>query len=140
KLAQEQLIKTSGIPYTIVRATQFFEFLGGIAADGADGNRVRLSNASFQPMAADDVARSVADAALGSPVNGTIETAGPERAPLSETVARYLQATGDHREVVSDPEARYFSVRLNDKTLVPGDNPRLGTPRLEEWLRQPRAR
>jgi len=140
KLAQERLIKTSGIPYTLIRATQFFEFLGGIAGDGADGTRVRLSNAAFQPMAADDVARAVANAALGSPVNGTIEIAGPERAPLSEMVARYLKATGDPREVVSDPAARYFGIRLDDRTLVPGDNPRLGTIRLEEWLRQPRTR
>ena len=141
KLAQERLIKTSGIPYTLIRATQFFEFLGAIAGDGmADGTRVRLSNAAFQPMAADDVARAVTDAALGSPVNGTIEIAGPERAPMSEMVARYLKATGDPREVVGDPEARYFSIRLDDHTLVPGDNPRLGAIRLEEWLRQPRSR
>ncbi len=140
KLAQERLIKASGIPYTIIRATQFFEFLGAIAADGADGTRVRLPNASFQPIAADDVARAVADAALGSPVDDTIEIAGPERVALSELVARYLKATGDPREVVGDPEARYFGVRLNDRTLVPGDNPRLGAIRFEEWLRQPRAR
>jgi uncharacterized protein YbjT (DUF2867 family) len=140
KLAQERLIKTSGIPYTIIRATQFFEFLGAIAAAGTDDNRVRLSNASFQPIAADDVAKAVADAALGSPVNETIEIAGPERLPLSELVARYLKATNDLREVVSDPQARYFGVRLDDRSLVPGDNAHLGTIRLEDWLRQPRAR
>jgi uncharacterized protein YbjT (DUF2867 family) len=140
KLAQERLIKTSGIPYTIIRATQFFEFLGAIAGPGTDDRRVRLSNASFQPIAADDVAKAVAHAALGSPVNDTIEIAGPERLPLSELVARYLKATNDPREVVSDPQARYFGVRLDDRSLVPGDNPHLGTIRLEDWLRQPRAR
>jgi uncharacterized protein YbjT (DUF2867 family) len=103
KLAQERLIKTSGIPYTIIRATQFFEFLGAIAAAGTEDKRVRLSNASLQPIASDDVAKAVADAALGSPVNDTIEIAGPERLPLSELVARYLKATNDPREVVSDP-------------------------------------
>jgi uncharacterized protein YbjT (DUF2867 family) len=140
KLAQERLIKTSGIPYTIIRATQFFEFLGGIAAAGTDDKRVRLSAASFQPIAADDVARAVADAALGSPVNDTIEIAGPERLPLSEVVTRYLEATNDPREVVKDPQARYFGARLDDRTLVPGDDPQLGTIRFEDWLRQPRAR
>jgi uncharacterized protein YbjT (DUF2867 family) len=140
KLAQERLIKTSGIPYTIIRATQFFEFLGAIAGAGTDDRRVRLSNASFQPIAADDVAKAVAHAALGSPVNDTIEIAGPERLPLSELVARYLKATNDPREVVSDPQARYFGARVDDRTLVPGDNPHLGTIRFEDWLRQPRAR
>jgi len=140
KLAQERLIKTSGIPYTIIRATQFFEFLGAIAAAGTDDKRVRLTNASFQPIAADDVAKAVADAALGAPVNDTIEIAGPERLPLSELVARYLKATNDPREVVSDPQARYFGARLDDRSLGPGDNPRLGTTRLEDWVRQPRAR
>ena len=140
KLAQERLIKTSGIPYTIIRATQFFEFLGAVAAAGTDDNRVRLSNASFQPIAADDVAKAVADAALGSPVNETIEIAGPERLPLSELVARYLKATNDPREVVSDPQARYFRARVDDRSLVPGDHAHLGTIRIEDWLRQPRAR
>lgn len=141
KLAQERLIKTSGIPYTIVRATQFFEFLGAItAAASTDDKRVRLSSASFQPIAADDVAKAVADAALGLPVNDTIEIGGPERLPMSELVARYLKATNDPREVVSDPQARYFGVRLDDRSLVPGDNAHLGTIRLEEWLRQPRVR
>ena len=140
KLAQERLIKTSGIPYTIIRATQFFEFLGRIAAEGTDDKRVRLSDASFQPIAADDVAKAVADAALGSALNDTIEIAGPERQPLSDLVARYLKATNDPREVISDPEARYSGVRLDDRTLVPGDHPHLGTIRLEDWVRQPRAR
>jgi uncharacterized protein YbjT (DUF2867 family) len=140
KLAQEEAIKKAGIPYTIVRATQFFEFLGAIAAAGTDGTRVRLSTASFQPMASDDVARAVADAALGAPLNGTIEIAGPERLPMSEMVARYLKATNDPREVIADPQAGYFGVHPDDRTLVPGDQAHLGTIRLEDWLRQPRAR
>jgi uncharacterized protein YbjT (DUF2867 family) len=139
KLAQERLIKTSGIPYTIVRATQFFEFLGAIATFSTHDKTVRLSSASFQPIAADDVAQAVADAAVGSPVNDTIEIAGPERLPMSELVARYLKATNDPREVVSDPQAPYFGVRVDDRSLVPGDNPHLGTIRLEEWLGEPRA-
>jgi len=134
KLAQEQLIKASGIPYTIVRATQFFEFLDAIAASGTTGTRVRLSNASFQPIAAEDVATAVAAAALGSPANGTIEIAGPERGPMSELVARYLTDINDPREVVSDPNAGYFGVPVDDRTLVPGDNPRLGTIRLDDWV------
>jgi uncharacterized protein YbjT (DUF2867 family) len=139
KLAQERLIQTSGIPYTIIRATQFFEFLGAIADAGADGKRVRLSNASFQPIAADDVAKAVADAALGSPLNGMIEIAGPERLPMNEIVARYLKATKDPREIVSDPQARYFGARLDDRSLVPGDKPQLGKIRLEDWLRRLKA-
>src|SRR6185369_13710408 len=103
KVAQERLIKASGIPYTIIRATQFFEFLGAIAAAGADGKRVRVSDRAFQPIAADDVAKTVADSALRSPVNGTIEIAGPERLPMNEMIARYLKATNDPREVVGDP-------------------------------------
>jgi len=139
KLTQEQLIKTSGIPYTIVRATQFFEFLGAIAGERAEQKRVRLSNASFQPIAAEDVAQAVADAALVSPVNGTIEIAGPERMPLSVMVARYLKAINDPREVAGDPQAPYYGIRIDDRSLVPGDNPRLGTIRLDDWIRQPRA-
>jgi uncharacterized protein YbjT (DUF2867 family) len=140
KLAQERLIKTSGIPYTIVHATQFFEFLGAIADTGTEQKRVRLPNVSFQPIAAEDVARTVADAALAPPVNGTIEIAGPERQPLSEFVARYLKATKDPREVASDPKAPYYGIRVDDRSLVPGGNPRLGTIRLDEWVRQPRPR
>jgi uncharacterized protein YbjT (DUF2867 family) len=140
KLAQERLIEASGIPYTIVRATQFFEFLRSIAASGTTDDRVRLPNASFQPVAADDVAAAVAAAALGSPVNGTIEIAGPERLPLSEFVARYLRDTNDPREVVSDPNARYFDARVDDRSLVPRGTPRLGTIHFDEWLRQSEAR
>ncbi|HEY1373921.1 MAG TPA: SDR family oxidoreductase [Candidatus Binatia bacterium] len=139
KLAQERLIKNSGIPYTIVRATQFFEFLGAIADTGTEQKRVRLPNVSFQPMAAEDVAKAVADAALAPPVNGTIEIAGPEKQPLSDFVARYLKATKDPREVAGDPQAPYYGIRVDDRSLVPGDHPRLGTIRLDDWIRQPRA-
>lgn len=136
KLAQERLVAASGIPYTIVRSTQFFEFLRSIAADGTTDNRVRLSSASFQPIAADDVAAAVAAAALGTPVNGIIEIAGPEREPMSEIVGRYLRRMNDPREVVGDPEARYFGAHLDDRTLVPGDHPRLGRIHLDEWMQQ----
>src|SRR4051794_12072533 len=112
KLAQEKLIAASGIPFTIIRSTQFMEFLGRIAAEAADGNMVRISPGLFQPIAADDVAAIVADVALAAPRNGIVEIAGPDRAPFNEIVARYLKAAGDPREVVSDPEARYFGGRV----------------------------
>jgi len=140
KLAQEQLIKGSGIPYTIIRATQFFEFLRAIAASGTADDCVRLPNASFQPIAAEDVATAVAAAAVGAPANDTIEVAGPERLPMSTLVARYLRGTNDPREVVSDPNARYYGVRIDDRTLVPGENPRLGMIRLDDWIDQSGAR
>ena len=136
KLAQEKLIKTSSIPYTIVRATQFFEFMGGIAQSGTVERTVRLSPALMQPMAADDVAEAVADAALAAPVNGMIETAGPERAPLDEFVRQFLSATKDPREVIADVHARYFGIALNDQSLNPGANPRLGPTRFADWLEQ----
>jgi uncharacterized protein YbjT (DUF2867 family) len=135
KLIQEEIIAASGVPYTIVRATQFFEFLGAIAADGAAGDRVRLSSASFQPIAADDVAQAVADAALGTPVNGIVEIAGPEMLPMNELVARYMRATNDTREVVGDPNALYFGLRLDDRSLVPDAGARLGAIRLDDWVR-----
>jgi hypothetical protein len=119
KVAQEKLIETSGIPYTIIRSTQVLEFLGGIAASSADGNIVRISPGLFQPIAADDVAAIVAEVALAAPRNGIVEIAGPERAPFNDIVARYLKAVGDPREVVSDPEARYFGGRVEEKSLVP---------------------
>src|SRR6476620_10737566 len=112
KVAQEKLIEASGIPYTIIRATQFMEFLGGIAASSADGNTVRLSPGLFQPIAADDVAPIVAEVALAAPRSGIVEIAGPERAPFNEMIARYLKAVGDPREVVRDPEDRYFGGRV----------------------------
>jgi len=141
KLAQEKLIKASPISYTIVHSTQFFEFLGGIVKSGTEGNNVRLSPAYVQPIASDDVAAVMADVALSPPLNATIEIAGPERLRLSELVARYLKVTGSPLEVVSDSEARYFGARLDDASLVPGANPRLGTVRFDDLfpLLQPAA-
>ena len=139
KVAQENLIKASGIPYTIVRATQFVEFLGGIADGGTDGNKVRISPGLFQPIAADDVAPIVAEVALAAPRNGIVEIAGPERAPFSDFVARYLTAVGDPRQVVPDPEARYFGGRVDDRTLVPLGEARLGRIGFDEWFRRSRA-
>jgi uncharacterized protein YbjT (DUF2867 family) len=136
KVAQEKLIEASGIPYTIIRATQFFEFLGAIAVSSAEGNRVRVSPGLFQPIAADDVAAIVADVALAAPRRGIIEIAGPDRAPFNEIVARYLNAAGDPREVVSDPEARYFGGRVEEQSLVPLGEARLGSIGLDEWLRR----
>jgi len=139
KVAQEKLIKTSRIPYTIIRATQFMEFLGPIAASSADGNMVRISTGLFQPIAADDVAANVADVALAPPRNGIVEIAGPERAPFNEIVARYLKAVGDRREVAGDPEAGYFAGRVEERSLVPLGEARLGRISLDEWLRRSRA-
>jgi uncharacterized protein YbjT (DUF2867 family) len=139
KVAQEKLIKTSGIPYTIVRSTQFLEFLGGIADLSADGNLVRLPPVLFQPIAADDVAANVADVALAPPRNGIVEIAGPERAPFNEIIARYLKAVGDPREVVSDPEARYGGGRVEEYSLVPLGEARLGRIGFDEWLRRSQA-
>jgi uncharacterized protein YbjT (DUF2867 family) len=136
KLAQEKLIEVSGIPYTIVRATQFLEFLGGIAASGAEGNIVRLPPVLFQPIAADDVASVVAEVALAAPRNGIVEIAGPERAPFTDIVARYLKAVGDPREVVRDPEAGYWGGRTEEFSLVPLGMARLGHIGLDEWLRR----
>jgi uncharacterized protein YbjT (DUF2867 family) len=139
KVAQEKLIERSGIPYTIIRSTQFLEFLNGIAASGADGHTVKISPGLFQPIAADDVAPIVADVALAAPRNGILEIAGPERAPFNEIVARYLKAVGDPRTVVSDPEARYFGGRVEERSLVPLGGARLGRIDLDEWLRRSRA-
>ncbi|HJS86848.1 MAG TPA: SDR family oxidoreductase [Acetobacteraceae bacterium] len=140
KVAQEKLIVASGIPYTIIRSTQFMEFLAGIAASSADGNIVRISPGLFQPIAADDVAPTVAEVALAAPRNGIVEIAGPERAPFSEIVARYLKAVGDPREVVSDPKARLFGARVEEHSLVPLGEARLGRIGLDEWLRRSQAR
>jgi uncharacterized protein YbjT (DUF2867 family) len=140
KVAQEKLIAASGIPYTIIRSTQFLEFLRGIAAESTDGNTVRLSPGLFQPIAADDVAPIVADVALAAPRNGIVEIAGPERAPFNEIVARYLKAVGDPREVVRDPEARYFGGRVEERSLVPLGEARLGHIGLDEWLRRPQTK
>jgi uncharacterized protein YbjT (DUF2867 family) len=140
KVAQEQLIETSGIPYTIIRSTQFLEFLGRIADSCADGNVVRVSPGLFQPIAADDVAAIVAEVALAAPRNGIVEIAGPERAPFNDIVARYLKAVGDPREVVRDPEARYYGGRVEERSLVPLGEARLGRIGFDEWLRRSPAR
>ena len=140
KVAQENLIEASGIPYTIIRSTQFMEFLAGIAAESADGNVVRISPGLFQPIAADDVAAIVADVALAAPRSGIVEIAGPERAPFNEIVARYLKAVGDPREVVRDPEARYYGGRVEERSLVPLGEARLGRIGFDEWLRRSRAK
>ena len=134
KMAQENLIKASKIPYTIVRSTQFFEFVGGIAQSGTVGQTVHLSPAFFQPIASDDVSAAMADATVGAPVNGTIEIAGPERVRLDELVGRFLSASRDSRKVITDVQARYYGIELNDQSLNPGDNPRIGPTRFEDWL------
>jgi uncharacterized protein YbjT (DUF2867 family) len=139
KVAQEKLIEASGIPYTIVRSTQFMEFLRGIADSSADGNKVRLPPILFQPIAADDVAANVADVALAPPRSGIVEIAGPERAPFNEIIARYMKAVGDPREVVSDPEARYWGGRVDEHSLVPLGEARLGRIGLDEWVRRSQA-
>ncbi|MFY9836506.1 MAG: SDR family oxidoreductase [Xanthobacteraceae bacterium] len=139
KVTQEKLIKTSGIPYTIIRSTQFLEFLGAIADSSADGNTIRISPGLFQPIAADDVAAVVADVAIAAPRNGIVEIAGPERTPFNEFVARYLKAVGDPRKVVSDPEARYYGGRVEERSLVPLGEARLGHITFDEWLRRKRA-
>src|ERR671919_42277 len=140
KVAQEKLIETSGIPYTIIRSTQFMEFLGGIAASSSDGSRVRLSPGLSHPTAGADVAPITADVALAAPRSGIVEIAGPERAPFNEIVARYLKALGDPRTVVRDPEARYFGGRVEERSLVPLGEARLGRIGLDEWLRRSQAR
>jgi uncharacterized protein YbjT (DUF2867 family) len=139
KVAQEELIEASGIPYTIIRSTQFMEFLGGIADSSADGNTVRLPPCLFQPIAADDVAAIVAEVAVAAPRNGIVEIAGPERAPFNEIVARYLKAAGDPREVMGDPAALYWGGRVEERSLVPLGAARLGGIGLDEWLRRSRA-
>jgi uncharacterized protein YbjT (DUF2867 family) len=140
KVAQEKLIEASGRPYTIIRATQFMEFLGTIAASSTDGTVVRLSPGLFQPIAADDVAAIVADVALAPPRNGIVDIAGPDRAPFDEIIARYLTAIGDPRAVVRDPEARYWGGRVEERSLVPLGEARLGRVGLDEWLRRTRPR
>ncbi len=137
KVAQERLIVSSGIPYTIIRSTQFMEFLSGIAASRADGDILRISPGLFQPIAADDVAAAVAEVARAAPRNGILEIAGPERAPFNEVVSRYLKAIGDPRQVVSDPDAPYFGGRVEEYSLVPTGEARLGRIGFDEWLRRP---
>jgi uncharacterized protein YbjT (DUF2867 family) len=141
KMAQEDLIKASKVPYTILRSTQFFEFLNGIAQSATHGQTVRLSPAFVQPVVSDDVAAALADVTLGAPVNGTVEPAGPERLRLDELVRRFLSANQDARQVVADVHAPYYGTELNDQSLTPGDNPRIGPTRFEDWLSRsiPRA-
>lgn len=136
KVVQEALIRSATVPYTIVRATQFFEFLGGIAGASTDGNTVRLPPVRMQPIAADDVAAALADVAVGRPVNGIVEMAGPEALPMEELVRRFLRASADARPVIADTRARYFGAALNDSSLLPGKNPRLGSTHFERWLSQ----
>jgi uncharacterized protein YbjT (DUF2867 family) len=134
KMAQERLIKESSIPYSIVRATQFFEFVKSIADAATEGSVVRLAPVLIQPMAADDVADAVATVALGAPVNGTVEVAGPKQFRLDDLIRRGLGARNDPREVVASPQARYFGAVLSERTLMPGEHARLGETRLEDWL------
>jgi uncharacterized protein YbjT (DUF2867 family) len=134
KLAQENLIKASKIPYSIVRATQFFEFVKSIADLSTEGNKVRLPPALIQPMAADDVASAMARIATNSPVSGTIEIGGPEKFPLDQLVRLELAAFDDPREVISDPHARYYGIAVTERALAPGDGARLGEVRFEDWL------
>jgi uncharacterized protein YbjT (DUF2867 family) len=140
KVVQEKLVTSSGIPYTIIRSTQFLEFLRGIADSSTDGNVVKLPPVLFQPIAADDVAGIVAEVALAAPRNAITEIAGPERAPFNEIVARYLKAVGDPRKVVSDPAARYWGGRVEQRSLVPLGEARLGRIGLDEWLRRTQTR
>jgi uncharacterized protein YbjT (DUF2867 family) len=136
KIAQEKLIEDASIPYSIVHATQFYEFAGRIAADATDGGTVRLPHVLIQPMAAEDVATAVARVAVEPPAGGVVEIAGPEQFHLDDLIRRGLAAHGDPREVVADPNARYFGALLGERTLVPGDGARLAETRFEDWLRQ----
>jgi len=139
KVAQENLIKASGIPYTLLRATQFFEFVGGIAQSATVGEEICLSPALIQPIASDDVVAALTDVALAAPINGTVEVAGPEAMPLDELVRRFLRATQDTRKVVPDVHARYYGAVLDDQSLTAGKNARLGAIRFEDWLAQSTA-
>ena len=136
KIVQENLIKASSIPYSIVRATQFFEFVKNIADYSMEGNQVRLPAALIQPMAADDVASALAGIAMGSPVNGTVEIGGPEQFRLDELIRRDLAARKDPREVISDPHAGYYGIQVSERSLVPDKGARLGATRFEDWLTQ----
>jgi len=139
KVVQEKMIRESKIPYTLVHSTQFFEFLGAIAQSNAEGDKVHLSPAFVQPIASDDVADAVADYTAGSPKNGMVEIAGPERVRLSELVQRYFKASNDPRTVVSDVHARYFGAELKDDSLVPAGNPRIGALDFNAWFALPKA-
>jgi uncharacterized protein YbjT (DUF2867 family) len=134
KMAQENLIKASPIPYTILHSTQFFEFLGGIAKAGTVGQTVHVAPALVQPIASDDVVAALAEIAMHPPLNAIVEVAGPERIRLAELVGHFLAGMGDSRQVVADANARYFGAVLNDQSLTPGANPRIGSTTFEAWL------
>ena len=134
KMAQENLIKASGIPFAIVRSTQFFEFVKGIAQTATEGQTVRLPSALMQPIASDDVAAALADVAIAEPLNDTVDVAGPESIRMDEFVRRFLSANGDPRKVITDVHALYYGIEVNDKSLVPGDNPCLGSTHFADWL------
>lgn len=134
KMAQETLIKASPVPYTIVRATQFFEFVDGIVQSATDGQTVRVSPARVQPIVSDDVAAALVQVVIGTPLNGMVELAGPEPIRLDELVRQFLSAQGDTRKVTTDVHALYFGIELNDQSLIPGNNPRIGPTRFEDWL------
>jgi len=134
KLVQENRIKSSPIPYTIVHATQFFEFIRSISQSSTEGNAVRVPPVLFQPIAAEDVATAVADAATGPPVNGTVEIAGPDTYTMDESVRKVLEYDHDPRTVIADPQAPYFGIHVAERSLVPGPNPRLGSTRFDWWL------
>lgn len=134
KLVQEKLIKASGIPYTILRSTQFFEFIDSIVQSGADGDVFRLSPALLQPVFSGDVAAALADLAVAPPVNGMVEIAGPEAYPIDKIARTFLAAKKDPRKVIADVRARYFGAALNDRSLTPGENPRIGPTRFEAWM------
>ncbi|MGO4544985.1 SDR family oxidoreductase [Paenibacillus sp. 2TAB23] len=139
KMAQEELIKNASVPYTIVRATQFFEFINSIAYVSTEGQTVRLPSASVQPIVSGDVAEALVEFTLAEPKNGTVEVAGPDRLGLDELVRRFLQVQNDNREVITDESARYFGADLNDQSLVPGDNPHITSTHFEDWLRSHKA-
>lgn len=134
KMAQETLIQASPVPYTIVRATQFFEFVDGIVQSATDGQTVRVSPALVQPIVSDDVAAALVQVVIGTPLNGMVELAGPEPIRLDELVRQFLSAQGDTRKVTTDVHALYFGIELNDQSLTPGNNPRIGPTRFEDWL------
>ncbi len=136
KVAQEKLVKSSNIPYTILRATQFFEFIGRIADEGTDGKTVRLPPVLMQPVAADDVAAALAEIVVSTPLNGTVELAGPEPIRLDELARRLLSGKRDSRQVTADAQARYFGEQVTDTSLIPGENHRVGPTRFEDWLQQ----
>lgn len=139
KVAQENLIKASGIPYTILHSTQFFEFIGRIANEGTENGSIHLSPALTQPIASDDVVAALADLALAPPLNGTVEVAGPDTWPLDEIVRKYLSANGDRRPVIADAHARYFGAELDERSLVPSDHPRFGPTTFDDWLHRQAA-